>query len=125
MGIFVLAIIFLYLLITIGMYLTKPRISVYEVREGAILKDSAYTALAIREEETVYAKDNGYVNFYIQSSSKAKKGSNIYSLSSEELTFSDTVSKEELILTTDQQYALFLELQEFNNHYSRETFKDT
>lgn len=125
LGTIVLGIIFLYLIVTIGMYVTKPRISVYEVREGSILKDSAYVALAIREEETVYAKDEGYVNYYIQSSSKVKKGSNIYSLSAEELTFNEAVSVEQITLTDDQQYALFLEIQDFNNHFSEERFSDT
>ena len=42
-GIIIFGIIFIYLLATIVMYLTAPRITVYEVRQGSILKDNAYT----------------------------------------------------------------------------------
>ena len=125
LGIVVLIIIFVYLLITIGMYITKPRISVYEVREGSILKDSAYSALAIREEKTIFAKNDGYVNYYLPENSKAKRGNNIYTLSEQELVFHNNESQENVELTEEQQYALFLEIQEFNRHYSEDRFFDT
>ena len=46
-GIVIFGIIFVYLLATIIMYLTAPKITVYEVRQGSILKDNAYTGLAL------------------------------------------------------------------------------
>lgn len=125
LGIVVLIIIFIYLLITIGMYITKPRISVYEVREGSILKDSAYFALAIREEQTIFSKNDGFVNYYLPENSKAKKGNSVYTLSDEELVFHNNESTEEVVLTEDQQYSLFLEIQEFNRHYAQDRFYDT
>ena len=51
-GLIIFGIIFLYLIITIVLYLTAPRITPYEVREGSILKDNAYTGIAIRNEDT-------------------------------------------------------------------------
>ena len=38
-GIVIFGIIFIYLIATIVLYLTAPRITVYEVRQGSILKD--------------------------------------------------------------------------------------
>ena len=49
-GIIIFGIIFIYLIATIIMYVTAPHITVYEVRQGSILKDNAYTGLAIRDE---------------------------------------------------------------------------
>ena len=64
-GIVIFGIILIYLVATIVMYLTAPHVNVYEVRQGSILKDNAYTGLALREETIVYAEDSGYVNYYI------------------------------------------------------------
>ena len=52
-GIIMFGIIFIYLIATIIMYITAPHVTVYEVRQGSILKDNAYTGLAIREDEVI------------------------------------------------------------------------
>ena len=57
--------VFIYLLVTVLMYLTSKHISAYEVREGSILKDNAYTGLAIRNEEVVTAEQSGYINYFV------------------------------------------------------------
>ena len=56
LGIFLFAIVFIYLIVTIILYFTGDRISVYEVREGSIVKDNSYTGLIIREETAVTAE---------------------------------------------------------------------
>ena len=62
-GLIIFGIIFVYLIATIVMYLTAPRVTVYEVRQGSILKDTAYTGLALREEMVVNASKDGYINY--------------------------------------------------------------
>lgn len=62
-GIVIFGVIFIYLLVTVLMYLTAKHISVYEVREGSIVKDTSYTGLAIRNETVVHSKGKGYVNY--------------------------------------------------------------
>ena len=62
-GLIIFGIIFLYLIITIVLYLTAPRITPYEVREGSILKDNAYTGIAIRNEVVVNSDYGGYINY--------------------------------------------------------------
>ena len=57
----IFGIIFIYLIVTVFTYITNKHVSVYEVREGSILKDRAYTGLAIREETVVSANDGGYI----------------------------------------------------------------
>ena len=61
-GIIIFGVVFIYLIVTVLMYLTSNHISSYEVREGTILKDNAYTGLAIRDEEVIPADQSGYVN---------------------------------------------------------------
>lgn len=54
-GVILFGIIFIYLVITILAYVTNKKVSVYEVREGSILKDNAYTGLVLRDEQIVKA----------------------------------------------------------------------
>ena len=72
-GIIIFGIIFIYLIATIIMYITAPHITVYEVRQGSILKDNAYTGLAIRDEIVVEATESGYINYFAQDNSKVKE----------------------------------------------------
>lgn len=64
LGIFLFAIVFIYLLVTVIMYFTGDTISVYEVREGSIVNDNSYTGLVLRQEEAVNAETDGYISYY-------------------------------------------------------------
>ena len=70
-GVILFGIIFIYLVITILAYVTNKKVSVYEVREGSILKDNAYTGLVLRDEQIVKADSDGYVNYFVTEGSKA------------------------------------------------------
>ena len=61
-GLITFGAIFIYLAVTVIMYLTNPKVSIYEVREGSILRDTAYTGVIIREEKVVKSEKSGYVN---------------------------------------------------------------
>ena len=73
LGIFLFAIVFIYLVVTIILYFTGDRISVYEVREGSIVKDNSYTGLIIRKETAVTAESSGYISYYQAENSKIKR----------------------------------------------------
>ena len=98
-GIVIFGIIFIYLIATIIMYLIAPRVSVYEVRQGSILKDNAYTGLALREETVVYTDEDGYVNYYIDNNSKVRANANMYTISNQKLEFKEAISEEDITLT--------------------------
>lgn len=53
---FLFAVVFIYLIVTITAYLLEDKPSIYEVREGSIVKDNTYTGLIIRQETTVNAE---------------------------------------------------------------------
>ena len=81
-GIVIFGVVFIYLLVTVLMYLTSKHISAYEVREGSILKDNAYTGLAIRNEEVVTAEQSGYINYFV-SNYNVSSFKEVYSLRDE------------------------------------------
>ena len=80
-GIIIFGVIFVYLVITVLTYVTAKHISVYEVREGSILRDNSYTGIIIRQEEIVDSQEDGYVNYFVTETSKVGKKTNVYSIS--------------------------------------------
>lgn len=125
-GIIIFGIIFVYLIATIVLYLTAPKITVYEVRQGSILKDNAYTGLALREETVVYSDTDGYINYYAEDSSKVKVGTKIYTISDEELDFKDTEKDEgEYSLSSEEKHSLLLKIQSYNNQFQENDFSST
>ena len=123
-GIVIFGIIFIYLIATVIMYITAPRITVYEVRQGSILKDNAYTGLVLREEFVVNADESGYINYYAQDTSKVRVGSKVYILSEQQMNF-DAVAVENLELSKETKHAITLEVQKFNKNFEQEVFDDT
>ena len=124
-GIVIFGIIFIYLVATVVMYITAPHITVYEVRQGSILKDNAYTGLAIRDEIVVNATESGYINYYAQDTSKVKVGSNIYTLSTDKLKFDEVEIDESIVLTAEEEHNVFLKMQKFTLDYDECNFRDT
>lgn len=123
-GILIFGIILIYLIITIFTYITSKHVSVYEVREGSILKDRAYTGLVIRDETIVSAENSGYINYFIPEGSKVGAKTNIYTLSAEKLNFKDTDTSEQMELSADEQAALLLRIQSFSESSTSGHFRD-
>lgn len=121
-GILIFAIVFIYLVVTIFMYATSKRISVYEVREGSIVKDNTYTGLVLREEMVVNAESDGYVSYFQNPGSKIKRGSNVYALSSNKLNTEAFIESEDASLTEEEQKNLILKAQNFNENYDAQKF---
>ncbi len=124
-GIVIFGIIFIYLIATIIMYLTAPRVTVYEVRQGSILKDHAYTGLALREETVVYADANGYVNYYVDDNSKVRVGTDVYTLSQQKLDFQEHVADAEIVLSREEERLLLLKIQAYNEQFMENDFAST
>lgn len=125
-GIIIFGIIFIYLLGTIIMYITAPKITVYEVRQGSILKDNAYTGLALRDETVVYSDEAGYINFYAENNSKVKVGTQIYTLSDQKLDFEqDATTEKEQVLSNEEKHSLFLKIQAYNNQFQENDYSST
>ena len=70
-GLILFGVVFIYLAVTVLTYLTKDRVAVYEVREGSILKDNAFSGIVIRQETVVRTDSDGYVNYFTESGEKA------------------------------------------------------
>lgn len=128
-GLLIFLIIFLYLASVIASYVSHKHVSIYEVREGSILKNVTYTGVAIRNEEIIPADANGYINYFISEESKVGKKTDVYTLSPEKLDF--TVTEEEgneenkEVLDSEEQSKILFKLQSFQESYKNSRFSDT
>jgi len=123
-GIIIFGIILIYLLATIIMYITAPRISVYEVRQGSILKDNAYTGVALRDETVIYSDATGYANYYVENNCKVRVGTKVYTITDEQLVFDENVDSEHQ-LTAEENRSIIRKIQSYNNQFQEGTFADT
>ncbi len=123
-GLVIFGVIFIYLAVTVLMYLTGNHVSAYEVREGAILRDNAYTGFILRNEMVVQAETDGYINFFTTEASKVGAKTRVYSLSDNELVFEEASSDESRKLSSEEQTAVLLKLQAFNDGFRETQFGD-
>ncbi len=123
-GLAIFGIIFIYLVITILLYLTGTHVSAYEVREGSILRDNAYTGFVLRNETVVQAEAAGYVNYFAPEGSKVGVKTRVYTLSEHELDFADTSSEESKKLSSEEQAAMLVRIQAFSEGFQDERFSD-
>lgn len=123
-GIILFILIFIYLIVTVLMYFTGKHVSAYEVREGSILKDTAYTGLILRNETVVNAEADGYVNYFAPEGAKAGAKTNVYALSSKKLDFDNPSSEETAALTADEQASLLSKTQSFSENFASSHFSD-
>lgn len=123
-GILIFGVILIYLIVTIFTYLTSKHVSVYEVREGSILRDTAYTGLVIRKESVVASEAAGYVNYFSPEGSKVGARTDVYTLSSGKLNFRETGAEGQAELSADEQAALLLKVQSFSENFDDAQFRD-
>lgn len=124
-GLVLFGVIFIYLIVTILLYLTRSHVSVYEVREGSILKDTAYTGFILRDESVVYSDRDGYINYFALEGSKVGVKTRVCSISDDELQFHDeTPDQQSEALTSEEQASIQLKTKTFSESFNENRFGD-
>lgn len=123
-GLVIFGVIFIYLLVTVLMYLTENHVSAYEVREGSILRDNSYTGFILRNEMVVQAEADGYVSYFANEGSKVGAKTRVYTLSNRELDFGDSSDEESGKLSPEEQSAVLSQIQSFSEGFREEQFQD-
>lgn len=118
-GTFIFGALFVYMLISILLYLTADHITVYQVTAGPLSRNQTYTALALREEQVVTSAGSGYITYYARDNSKVAKSGVVYTLG--------TQQQEAAVAQLDEEdYAdLRLAMANFSSYYSDNNFYDT
>ena len=126
-GVVFFAIIFIYLIFNVYIYLTAKHVAYYEVDEGSIRIQTTYTGLALREEQLVYAGEGGYVNYYLKDNSRAKCGSLICSVD-ENGDIAGAITRAgstENTLDSSAYDTLVEEMKDYSNTYTDMSFYNT
>ena len=71
-------IIFIYIVFHIFTYMTSENISIYEVKQGTIVTQNHYQALAVRKEKVYTLDQDGYIYYLAGNKSKVSKKSTVY-----------------------------------------------
>lgn len=81
-GVIIFTLIFLYLGISCFIYLSREKISIYEVVNGEseVVPGISTTGIMIRNEQVFTTPATGYINFYVKDGSKVSVGTTIYTL---------------------------------------------
>lgn len=79
-GTIIFGAIFLYMAVTLFLYLTSNDISTYQVVSGPLAKNQTYTGLVVRDEQVITADSAGYITYYARDNAKVKKNGVVYSI---------------------------------------------
>ena len=123
-GVFIFGIIFIYLIVSLLMYLTSGPISVYEVRKGSILRDTAYTGFVVRDETIVEAQEEGYVNYFVTEGEKVGARTSVYASSPEKLDFQAADEESQASLTAEEEASLLTDIQAFSDNFQEANFQE-
>ena len=82
-GTVVFGILFVYIIIVLGVYLTTSKVRTYVVTSGPLAKNSTYTGMVFCNEEIVTADAAGYVSYYVKENDMVRKGGIVYGTSPE------------------------------------------
>lgn len=125
-GIIIFGIIFVYVLISIILYVFNPKISIYEVNSGSLATNNTYQGLILRKETKVTADKAGYVNFYAREGEKIGVGQTVYTIDETgklaEVLADSTNS--ESTLSDDDINSLKTDISSFANNFNANNFSD-
>lgn len=79
-GTFIFGALFVYMVISMILYVTADHIQSYQVTAGPLSRNQTYTALAIREEKVEKARASGYITYYASENTRVAKSGVVYTL---------------------------------------------
>ena len=102
-GFIVIGVMFIYMVYHLFTYVTAENITVYEVSQGSISSNLEYNALAIRQEQIVYADNNGDLLYLAENFGKVGAKTQVYALDTTgEILSSLEASEENSDITLDE-----------------------
>lgn len=127
-GVIIFLLIFLYLGISCIIYLSKEKISIYEVVKGEseVIPGITTTGIALRSEQVTNAPATGYINYYVKDGSKVAVGSTLYTID-ENGDFSEMLqnaAQNDATLTTENLAEIKSDITSFISTYDAKRFEE-
>lgn len=81
-GMIVFAAVLIYISIYMAVYITRDKVTIYEVVEGknAGITNKSYTGLILRDEFVTNADTSGYLNYFVKEGSRVSVSSTVYTI---------------------------------------------
>ena len=70
-GILLLVVVFVYLIISVVLYMTKERVLTYEVSAGQLVSDNTFSGIIILDESVENSSAAGYVKYFLNDNERA------------------------------------------------------
>lgn len=123
-GIILLVIIFVYVAISIFLYIKKDKVLTYEVSAGKLSADNTFRGVLIFDEDLIPSDYAGYINYFIPDNSRAGVRSIICSVD-ETGTISNLLSKqmESNRIDTETKQNIHKELNNYSKTYKGSNFR--
>lgn len=125
-GMIIFAVIFIYVIICVFMYLSTEHVVGYEVQEGALSSDNIYRGIALRTEKIITGTNAGYTNYYAREGERVAVGNLIYTID-ETGKLSDYIKTSETgenSLSDKDLSELKTEIESFANGFDKSNFSD-
>ena len=74
----IFAIVIIYIVCFIVMYLSKSKVQTYEVEAGSLTTNSSYTGIAVRSEAVYRSEYSGNINYYQRENTRIKGNDTVY-----------------------------------------------
>lgn len=127
-GVIIIALVFLYLGINCIIYLSREKVSIYEVAKGEseVVKGIKTTGIALRNEVVTNAPTSGYINFYLKEGNRVKVGNTLYTID-ENGDFSErlqSMAENNATLTKENLAEIKNDISKFVLSYNNKNFDD-
>ena len=125
-GMIIFAVIFVYVIICIFMYLSTEHVVGYEVKEGSLSYNNVYKGIALRTERIYNSTNAGYTNYYAREGERVAVGNLVYTID-ETGKLSDYIRTSETgenSLSEHDLTELKSEIESFANGFDRTNFSE-
>ncbi|WP_066718307.1 HlyD family efflux transporter periplasmic adaptor subunit [Clostridium sp. Marseille-P299] len=124
-GVIIFLIIAVYLVVNIYLFITKNQISIFEVKEESLAKDTIVTGVIIRDEKIIKTPKAGYVNYYQREGSRVAKNATIYSIDESKKIYEKLSDQGEAAkISTKDVNSIKKEISRFKKAFSEESFSE-
>lgn len=79
-GMIIFAVIFVYIVINVIIFMGKKKLSVYKVTEDKITNTLSFTGIAVRDEQLLETSQSGYITYYVEEGKRIKKDGTVFTV---------------------------------------------
>ena len=126
-GMIIFAVIFVYIVINVIIFMGKKKLSVYKVTEDKITNTLSFTGIAVRDEQLLETSQSGYITYYVEEGKRIKKDGTVFTVDKDKKvqeTFAEKVEelqKKSDVMDDDE---VSRKINEYQSVYSDHNFSE-